>query len=174
MQRLGACRLCGRDVVARGRPGPRPTFCKRCTAKADREAAKVLRVRCKECGKKFTTAHRGVRYCSDSCRRAAAKKQRASRRPGSGRRDGPAKCRMCGKDFAVVRPPGRSRLFCSEECRYDALRRTAREGARRQAADPKKRIYQYARARLWKALHRTTGHKAEREGEQKRRKKKRP
>ena len=174
LQRLGACRLCGRDVVARGRPGPRPTFCKRCNDKADREAAKVRSVRCKECGKKFTTVHRGVRYCSDPCRKAHAKKHRANRRPGSGRRDGPAKCRMCGKDIAVVRSPGRSMLFCSEKCRCDALRRTAREGARRQAADPQKRIYQYARARLWKALHRTAGHKAKRKEGQKLRKKMRP
>ena len=59
------CRLCGRSFGQHGR-GLR-AYCKRCTARADREAGRTLRAKCKECGKAFSTARRSVRYCSDGC-----------------------------------------------------------------------------------------------------------
>lgn len=60
-----ACRLCGRTFEQYG--GTSHAYCKACTAKADRAAALVMRVDCKACGKKFSTANRSVRYCSDAC-----------------------------------------------------------------------------------------------------------
>ena len=62
-----ACRLCGRRFAQYGRARHR-AYCKRCTARADREIARALRVKCKECGKKFAAPNRTVRYCSDECR----------------------------------------------------------------------------------------------------------
>ena len=65
-----ACRLCGRGIEPRGHPA----YCKRCTAKAGREVARMPRVDCKECGKAFATKTRSVRYCSDACRTSAARR----------------------------------------------------------------------------------------------------
>ena len=67
-----ACRLCGRGFEPRGRGAP--VYCKRCRDKADRDAAKVPSLKCRECGKAFTASHRLVRYCSDECRAATARR----------------------------------------------------------------------------------------------------
>ena len=67
------CMACGRDFERFYRAG-RHVFCKSCTAKADREIARKPRVDCKECGKAFPTRTRTVRYCSDACRAAAARR----------------------------------------------------------------------------------------------------
>ena len=64
-----ACGLCGRTFAPYGH-GSRPSYCKRCRDRADREIARVLRVDCKACGGKFSTTNRLVRYCSDACRTA--------------------------------------------------------------------------------------------------------
>ena len=66
-----ACRLCGRGFAPYGRG--RHVYCKRCNDKADRDAAKVPSLKCRECGKAFTAASRLVRYCSDECRAAVAR-----------------------------------------------------------------------------------------------------
>ena len=63
-----ACGLCGRDFAPYG--GNRPTYCKRCTAKTDREIGRAMAVDCKECGKEFSTLNRIVVYCSKACRAA--------------------------------------------------------------------------------------------------------
>ncbi len=75
------CRLCGRGFAQYGGSN-RHAYCRRCTAKADREMGRTLRASCKACGKKFSTASRAVRYCSAECR---AEGLRSSRR-GSDRR----------------------------------------------------------------------------------------
>ena len=67
------CMACGRDFERFYRGG-RHVFCKICTAKADREIARKPRVDCRECGKAFSTRTRAVRYCSDPCRSAAARR----------------------------------------------------------------------------------------------------
>ena len=63
------CRACGRDFERFCRSGFN-SYCKRCTARADKEIAKTLSVDCKECGKAFPARMRTVRYCSDKCRAA--------------------------------------------------------------------------------------------------------
>ena len=70
-----ACALCGRAYEPYRRPGSN-AYCKRCIAKADREIAKTLSVDCKECGRAFSTRTRTVRYCSDQCRSAGARRGR--------------------------------------------------------------------------------------------------
>lgn len=67
------CRLCGRSFEMRGR-GSR-SYCKRCAAMADREAARKPRRQCKECGKKFDSKAHFVRYCSDECRAKVTKRR---------------------------------------------------------------------------------------------------
>ena len=74
MARQVTCRLCGRGFEVRGR-GNLPAYCKRCTARADREIAKMPRADCRECGKTFPTRTRSVRYCSDECRTAAVRRR---------------------------------------------------------------------------------------------------
>ena len=76
-----ACALCGRDFVPYG--GARPIHCKRCSARMNREMARVMAVDCKECGKRFSTPNRTVRYCSKAC--SAAGQRRSSN--ASARRD---------------------------------------------------------------------------------------
>ena len=66
MAEAAACRLCGRSLARSGGDGR--VYCRPCTAKADREVARTLRVECRECGKKFSTRTRVARYCSDACR----------------------------------------------------------------------------------------------------------
>ena len=73
MAKTIACRLCGSDIKPRGR-GNRPAFCKRCNAKADKMIAQRPRMDCRECGKAFSAKNRSVRYCSDACRTASARR----------------------------------------------------------------------------------------------------
>ena len=79
------CRLCGRSFERRG--SGYYAYCRQCRDKADREAAKAQRASCKECGKEFSTKTRLVRYCSDACRTAAAR--RAASKEGRRRRADP-------------------------------------------------------------------------------------
>ena len=60
------CRLCGRTFAQYGRGIH--AYCKRCTAKADREIARTVHAKCRECGKRFAASSRNTRYCSDECR----------------------------------------------------------------------------------------------------------
>ena len=73
MAKSATCRACGRDFAPYRRIGLH-AYCKRCTAKADREIARKTSVDCKECGRTFPTKTRAVRYCSDECRAAAARR----------------------------------------------------------------------------------------------------
>ena len=61
------CGLCGRRFAQYGRSS-RHGYCKRCTARADREVGRTLRAKCAECGGRFSTTSRAIRYCSDECR----------------------------------------------------------------------------------------------------------
>ena len=76
MEKSATCRACGRDFAPHRRAGLH-VYCKRCTAKADKEIARKISVDCKECGKTFPTKTRSVRYCSDACRAAAARRTNA-------------------------------------------------------------------------------------------------
>ena len=67
------CRTCGRDFERFYRAG-RHAYCKGCTARADKKAARMPRVDCRECGKPFLTRTRTVRYCSDACRASASRR----------------------------------------------------------------------------------------------------
>ena len=79
-----ACGLCGRDFAPYG--GRRPTYCRRCTAKTDKEIGRAMAVDCKECGKEFSTLNRVVRYCSKACR-AAGRMRNTSERARERRAD---------------------------------------------------------------------------------------
>ena len=68
-----ACRLCGASFAPYGR-GPR-VYCRRCAARADRDAARALRADCRVCGKGFAAARRSDRYCSVPCRAEAARRR---------------------------------------------------------------------------------------------------
>ena len=70
------CRTCGRGFERSRRASPY-VYCKRCTARADKEVARKPRVDCKECGRTFSAKMRTVRYCSDACRTAAARRANA-------------------------------------------------------------------------------------------------
>ena len=73
------CKLCGRSFELRGM-GIR-SYCRRCAAMADREAARKPRRQCKECGKKFDSKAHFVRYCSDECSaKVARRRERRSNR----------------------------------------------------------------------------------------------
>lgn len=91
--RSTACRLCGRSFAQYGGSTNR-AYCRRCTARADRESVRVLRVDCKTCGKKFSTPNRSVRYCSAACRaeglRLSRNESSRRRRADPGRRAGAA------------------------------------------------------------------------------------
>ena len=76
MAKMLTCRTCGRDFARYLRTG-RNSYCRHCTAKADKEIARILRVDCRECGKPFPTKSRVVRYCSDECRSSAARRRNA-------------------------------------------------------------------------------------------------
>ena len=67
MEKSATCRVCGRDFAPHRRAGLH-AYCKRCTAKADKEIARRISVDCKECGKTFPTKTRSVRNCSAKCR----------------------------------------------------------------------------------------------------------
>ena len=73
------CRACGRDFERPYRASIY-VYCEPCAAKADREIARRPRVDCKECGKAFSTKTRTVRYCSDACRSASARRAAAKSR----------------------------------------------------------------------------------------------
>lgn len=73
MSRTLTCKLCGRSFELRGM-GIR-SYCKRCVAMADREAARKPRRQCKECGKKFDSKAHFVLYCSDECRAKVARRR---------------------------------------------------------------------------------------------------
>ena len=77
-----ACGLCGRAFAPYG--GSRQVYCKRCRTRIEGEVSKVMEIGCKECGKKFTTSSRAVRYCSKECR---AMGNRASDRRYTSRRE---------------------------------------------------------------------------------------
>ena len=151
MEKRYVCRLCGRNFAPFA--GTRQVYCKRCRARAEREANRVLRVRCRECRKAFATPSRAVRYCSDECRKAARSRQRnAPRRRRPAERDEAAKCRTCRKEFTPVRKPGKPLVYCSEECRAEGRRRLSREAMRRYVSDPEKRALTAARTRASAAL----------------------
>ena len=76
MGRSTACRLCGRSFAPYGGVSHH-AYCERCTAKADREVAGVQRIECRECGKKFPSSTRSVRYCSDACRASSRRRLNA-------------------------------------------------------------------------------------------------
>ena len=71
-----ACALCGRDFVPYG-GGAHPVHCKRCAARADKEIGRKRTLDCKECGARFSTPNRAVRYCSKVC--SAAGQRRSTR-----------------------------------------------------------------------------------------------
>ena len=73
MAKTTTCRACGRDFERFGRTSPY-VYCKRCTAKADKEIARKPRMDCRECGKAFLPKTPAARYCSDPCRSAAARR----------------------------------------------------------------------------------------------------
>ena len=72
------CGMCGRSFFPYGRANH--AYCKRCTAKADREIARRLHAKCKECGKAFATANSNVRYCSKACSANGARRSRRESR----------------------------------------------------------------------------------------------
>ena len=69
------CRLCGRKFAQYGHT-PCNAYCKRCTAKSDREVGRTLRLKCQVCGGRFSTTTRSARYCSDECRAESAMRSR--------------------------------------------------------------------------------------------------
>lgn len=143
-----ACRLCGRDFEPR-KYGPL-RYCPSCRDRAAREAARVLRVRCGECGRGVSTTNRSVRYCSDRCRKEAAARRRrraAGSNPSAPAAQArPAKCRVCGRAFGPGKKTGKPRVYCSDACRVKGKRAKNREYVRRYLADPKKRAVWSARA----------------------------
>ena len=60
------CGLCGSGFAPYGHT--HHAYCKKCTARADREIARTLRADCKACGRAFSATNRNVRYCSAACR----------------------------------------------------------------------------------------------------------
>ena len=81
-RKSSVCRLCGCAFEQYGRTG-RHSYCRQCTARADREVARTLRVECGICGKEFSSVHRAVRYCSTAC---SAEARRRGAREGARRR----------------------------------------------------------------------------------------
>ena len=75
--RAAVCRLCNGSFEYSA--PARRVYCDRCTAKADKEVArtavKARRVRCKVCGKAFSTRLPHVEICSDACRLEASRRQ---------------------------------------------------------------------------------------------------
>ena len=160
MQGPFVCRLCGRNFAPYA--ATRQVYCKRCRARAEREANKVLRVRCKECGKTFSTTSRAVRYCSEECRRAVRARQRNAPRRRRPARDETTKCRTCGKVFKPDRKPGSPLVYCSLACRAEGRRRLSREAMRRYVADPEKRALTAARTRAAAARRKARKKRGER------------
>ncbi len=69
------CRLCGRSFAQYGNTN-RHAYCRQCTARANKAITEKLHVKCKECGKEFTTTNRSARYCSDECRTDGTRRSR--------------------------------------------------------------------------------------------------
>ena len=145
------CRLCGRAFDLRMSGMVR--YCGLCRDRADKEAARVLRVRCGECGRAFSTGNRSVRYCSDPCRKNAISRGRAAQvRPHRAAALGDAatpapRCRECGRGFVPEKGRAKIRAYCSAACRDERRRRQRREYVDRYLADPDKRAVWDARAR---------------------------
>ena len=161
MRERTACLLCGRGFVPLG-PGP-PRYCARCTARASKESTRVLRVRCKECGRDFSTQSRAVKYCSDACRkrgraRASVLSDRARaprQREGRPSKKEAIACRTCGGRFFPAQGyRGHPPSYCPDACRADGKRAKAREYARRYLADPERRAIHAARMRAYAARRR--------------------
>lgn len=157
------CRLCSRSFAPYS--GTRPVYCKQCAARADREIARVWRVKCRECGNAFSTRSRAVFYCSAPCRNAVQTRPRTSPKGGRPARPSPrdpAKCRTCGNKFTPDWKPGGFRVYCSGACRDKDKRRVYRENMRRYLADPEKRALQVARTRAYAARRREQAGKGRR------------
>ena len=98
----------------------------------------AIRARCACCGGEFSTAGRPVRYCSDRCRsddrshRSPASKRRRRERRLAAR--GPAKCRICAREFEPGHGNGRLMAYCSPACQADGLLASRRESKRRRSA----------------------------------------
>ena len=122
------------------------------------------RVKCRECGKAFSTSNRSVRYCSDPCRKAACARLNKAhkRRPAGSRQDlggtETVVCLVCGKRFAPDRGPGKPRVLCSDACRVERVRARNREYMARHLADPMNRAILLARNRA-SAARRAAGKK---------------
>ena len=54
-------------------------------------------------------------------------------------------CRVCTREFAPDRGPGKPRAYCSDGCRAEGRRALSREAMRRYRADPEKRAIQAMR-----------------------------
>ena len=61
------CRTCG-SSFERIRAAGSYSYCKRCTARADREIARKTRRDRRECGRGFVAPTRSLRYCSKECK----------------------------------------------------------------------------------------------------------
>ena len=157
MPETAKCLLCGRRFgPRRGGSGPL-NYCARCGRKADMEAVRVHRVRCRECGGTFRTPNRSIGYCSDACRKkgytrrrsaASAASAAAAVAPSAGlARERTVKCRICGKAFLTDMRPGKPQVYCSPPCRAEGSRVRMREYMRRYLADPKRRAVHAARLR---------------------------
>ena len=68
-----ACEVCGRSFVPHG--GTSRANCERCAARFDGEISTVRNVKCKECGKEFSTKNRSARYCSTKCSAEAIRRR---------------------------------------------------------------------------------------------------
>ena len=120
----------------------------------------MRRVRCKECGRTFSTQNRRFLYCSDPCRKLArarthrrADRARASR--GRAREKKDLECRVCGRRFAPVQGHrGNHPSYCSDACRSEGMRAKCREHARKYLADPERRAIHAARNRASHAARR--------------------
>ena len=138
-----ACRICGRGFAPRR--GAPMRYCARCRKEAARESTRVLGVKCGECGKRFSTTSRVVRYCSDPCRKKGYARHRVSRQRPRQESGGAKKCRTCGRAFAPGGETGRLLVYCSVACRDKGVLAGNRERLRRYLADPKKRAIHTAR-----------------------------
>ena len=97
------------------------------------EAAKNSVGQCRECGEEFSPAGRGIRYCSDECRRTACARRSLAyyHRRMAGREAPRAKCSVCSAEFAPGKGEGGLRRYCSLACRAEAKRASDRESQRR-------------------------------------------
>jgi len=137
------CRMCGTRFKPK-RAG-RTTCCSRecgvsyqawtrsARANGMRVVYRVLRNRCDECDKPFTST-RPAKLCSDECRKAANRRLELER--DKAKHDRKARgCKECGVAF-VLEYGIKRRRFCSEDCSRRSSKRIARkrERAQRKAA----------------------------------------